>query len=105
MPFVPITWRADSAPILTGQLSPKGTLHFNSKCPVTDRNVQETLGSPTETVFNVPDEAGVLHKLAELSEFGGGVLTALGLFNPLGLLGVIGSMSMAPRKAHWSNPI
>jgi putative oxidoreductase len=38
--------------------------------------------------------------LAGLSEFGGGVLTALGLFTPLGPLGVIGSMAMATRKAH-----
>jgi len=43
--------------------------------------------------------------LAGLSEFGGGVLTALGLFRPLGPLGVIGSMSMATRKAHWGKPI
>jgi putative oxidoreductase len=43
--------------------------------------------------------------LAGLSEFGGGVLTALGLLNPLGPLGVIGSMSMATRKAHWGKPI
>ena len=43
--------------------------------------------------------------LAGLTEFGGGVLTALGLFNPLGPLGVIGSMSMATRKAHWGKPI
>src|SRR3569623_1032914 len=43
--------------------------------------------------------------LAGRSEFGGGVLTALGLFNPLGPLGVIGSMSMATRKAHWGKPI
>jgi putative oxidoreductase len=43
--------------------------------------------------------------LAGLSEFGGGVLTALGLLNPLGPLGVIGSMAMATRKAHWGKPI
>ena len=43
--------------------------------------------------------------LAGLAEFGGGVLTALGLFKPLGPLGVIGSMSMATRKAHWDKPI
>jgi putative oxidoreductase len=43
--------------------------------------------------------------MAGLSEFGGGVLTALGLFNPLGPLGIIGSMSMATRKAHWDKPI
>jgi putative oxidoreductase len=43
--------------------------------------------------------------LAGLAEFGGGVLTALGLLRPLGPLGVIGSMSMATRKAHWDKPI
>jgi putative oxidoreductase len=43
--------------------------------------------------------------LAGLSEFGGGVLTGLGLFNPLGPLGIIGSMAMATRKAHWGKPI
>src|SRR5918997_2669877 len=43
--------------------------------------------------------------LAGLSEFGGGVLTALGLLNPLGPLGVIGSQSMATTKAHWGKPI
>src|SRR4028118_1401089 len=43
--------------------------------------------------------------LAGLSEFGGGLLTALGLFNPLGPLGVIGSMTMATRKAHRGKPI
>ena len=43
--------------------------------------------------------------LAGLSEFGGGVLTALGLLNPLGPLGIIGSMAMATRKAHWGKPI
>ena len=43
--------------------------------------------------------------LAGLSEFGGGVLTGLGLLNPLGPLGVIAAMSMATRKAHWGKPI
>ena len=43
--------------------------------------------------------------MAGLSEFAGGVLTALGLLNPLGPLSVIGSMSMATRKAHWGKPI
>jgi putative oxidoreductase len=43
--------------------------------------------------------------LAGFSEFGGGVLTVLGLLNPLGPLGVIASMSMATRKAHWGKPI
>jgi putative oxidoreductase len=43
--------------------------------------------------------------LAGLSEFGGGVLTALGLLNPLGPLGVIAAMTMATTKAHWGKPI
>ena len=43
--------------------------------------------------------------LAGLSEFGGGVLTVLGLLNPLGPLGIIGAMAMATRKAHWGKPI
>jgi putative oxidoreductase len=42
---------------------------------------------------------------AGASEFGGGVLTLLGLLNPLGPLGVTGAMAMATRKAHWGNPI
>ena len=43
--------------------------------------------------------------LSALSEFGGGVLTLLGLLNPLGPLGVIGAMSIATTKAHWGKPI
>ena len=43
--------------------------------------------------------------LASASEFGGGVLTALGLFNPVGELGVLGSMSMATATAHRGKPI
>jgi len=38
--------------------------------------------------------------MAGLSEFGGGVLTLLGFLNPLGPVGVIGSMAMATTKAH-----
>ena len=43
--------------------------------------------------------------VAALSEFGGGVLTLLGLLHPLGPLGIIGSMSIATTKAHWGKPI
>lgn len=43
--------------------------------------------------------------LAGGSEFGGGLLTLLGLLNPVGPLGIIGSMSMATAKAHWGKPI
>jgi putative oxidoreductase len=38
-------------------------------------------------------------------EMGGGLLTALGLANPLGPIGVISAMTMATAKAHWGKPI
>jgi putative oxidoreductase len=43
--------------------------------------------------------------VAGLSEFGGGLLTALGFLNPLGPLGTIGAMGMATAKVHWGKPI
>ena len=43
--------------------------------------------------------------LGGASEFGGGILTLLGLLSPLGSLGVIGSMAMATTKVHWNAPI
>lgn len=43
--------------------------------------------------------------LAGVSEFGGGSLTALGLMNPLGPLGIIGAMSIATGKVHGVSPI
>lgn len=43
--------------------------------------------------------------LAGLSEFGGGLLTVLGFLNPLGPLGIVGSMAMATAKVHWNKPI
>ena len=43
--------------------------------------------------------------MAGLSEFGGGVLTLLGFLNPVGPLGVIGSMAMATKTAHGGKPI
>ncbi|HET8571019.1 MAG TPA: DoxX family protein [Candidatus Limnocylindria bacterium] len=43
--------------------------------------------------------------LAGASEFGGGLLTALGALNPFGPLGIIGAMSMATAKVHWGKPI
>lgn len=39
--------------------------------------------------------------LAALSEFIGGLLFALGLFSPLGSLGIAASMLVAITKAHW----
>lgn len=43
--------------------------------------------------------------LAAGSEFGGGILTALGLLNPVGELGILGSMGMATATAHRGKPI
>src|SRR4051794_4177236 len=43
--------------------------------------------------------------LAGASEFGGGVLTALGALNPLGAIGTVSAMEMATVKAHWGKPI
>jgi putative oxidoreductase len=43
--------------------------------------------------------------LAGLGELGGGALMLLGLFNPLGPIGVIAVMLMATFKAHWGKPI
>jgi len=42
---------------------------------------------------------------ASASEFGGGVLTSLGLFHPIGPIATLGSMAMAIAKAHWGKPI
>jgi putative oxidoreductase len=42
---------------------------------------------------------------ASASEFGGGVLTATGLFHPLGPLGTLGAMFVATTKVHWGKPI
>lgn len=40
--------------------------------------------------------------MAGLAELGGGVLTFLGLLNPLGSLGIIAAMLIAIFKVHWS---
>jgi putative oxidoreductase len=42
---------------------------------------------------------------ASAAEFGGGSLTAAGLLNPVGPLGVISAMGMATAKVHWGKPI
>lgn len=41
--------------------------------------------------------------IAALSEFGGGVLLALGLLSPLGSLAVAGTMIIAVATVHWAN--
>ncbi len=43
--------------------------------------------------------------LAGLSEFGGGVLTALGLGGPLGPVLVMSGMTTAAIRGHWGKPI
>ncbi|HEY7036506.1 MAG TPA: DoxX family protein [Thermomicrobiales bacterium] len=43
--------------------------------------------------------------LAGLSEFGGGMLTALGLGGPIGPVMLQGSMVTAARTVHWGKPI
>jgi putative oxidoreductase len=40
--------------------------------------------------------------MAALAEFGGGTLLLLGLFSPLGSLGIIAAMLVAIIKVHWS---
>lgn len=42
---------------------------------------------------------------AGTSEFGGGMLTDLGLLHPLGPLLTLGSMGIATFKVHWGKPI
>lgn len=42
---------------------------------------------------------------AAASEFGGGTLTALGLFHPIGPISMLSAMIMATAKAHWGKPI
>lgn len=41
--------------------------------------------------------------VAALSEFGGGLLFALGLVSPLGSLGIAGAMLVAIATVHWAN--
>ena len=43
--------------------------------------------------------------MAALSEFGGGMLFALGLLSPLGSLGISAAMLMAIAKVHWPKGI
>jgi len=46
--------------------------------------------------------AAIWGLMGALSEFGGGILLALGLLSPLGSLAIIGAMLMAIGLAHWS---
>lgn len=42
---------------------------------------------------------------ASASEFGGGMLTALGFLNPIGPIATMAAMSMAIARVHWGKPI
>lgn len=66
--------------------------------------------------YGVEGTAGFMHSLglrpgrfwaivSGLTEFGGGVLTALGLLNPLGPIQILGAMTVATLKVHWAKPI
>jgi putative oxidoreductase len=44
-------------------------------------------------------------RAAGVSEFGGGLLTALGLFHPLGPIAILSAMTMATVKVHSGKPI
>ena len=44
-------------------------------------------------------------RIAGGSEFGGGLLTALGFLNPLGPIAAMGAMSVAWAKVHLGNPV
>jgi len=44
-------------------------------------------------------------KAAGWSEFGGGLLTALGFLHPLGPIGILSSMAVATGKVHWGKPV
>lgn len=44
-------------------------------------------------------------RAAALAEFGGSVLTVLGLLNPLGPAGILSTMAIAAGRVHWGKPI
>jgi putative oxidoreductase len=56
-----------------------------------------------ESIGYRPGERWAL--LADLSECGGGMLTALGLFSPIGPIGTLGAMVVATIDVHGGKPI
>lgn len=64
--------------------------------------VEGTAGMMRSLEMHPPRQWAVL---AGLSEFGGGVLTAMGALSPVGPLGIMGAMSIATAKVHWGKPI
>jgi putative oxidoreductase len=64
--------------------------------------LEETAGSMAALGLH---PATVWTLLAGMSELGGGLLTLLGLLNPLGPVALIASMAMAIATVHWGKPI
>jgi putative oxidoreductase len=60
------------------------------------RGMMESLGYKPSHLWAAAAGAG---------EFGGGMLTALGLLSPLGSLSAISVMATATAKAHWGKPV
>lgn len=44
-------------------------------------------------------------RMAAMTEFSGGVLTALGFLSPIGPLNIVAAMAVASRKVHWKLPL
>jgi len=61
------------------------------------------MGGALESMGLKPGEAWAA--MAGLSEFGGGMLTALGLGGPIGPIAMEGAMLSAIRRVHWKLPI
>jgi putative oxidoreductase len=81
--------------LMTGHGAQKLFGHFSGPGLEGTSGFMEMLGLKPGRPWAVP---------AGASEFGG-VLTALGLLNPLGPLGIMGAMSMASVTAHGGKPI
>lgn len=63
----------------------------------------EGMGAGLEQMGLKPGEAWAA--MAGLSEFGGGILTALGLGGPIGPIAMEGAMLSAIRRVHWKLPL
>ena len=94
--LAPLVLRAVQGGLLAGHGAQKLFGHFNGPGLEGTSGFLETLGLRPGRPWAY---------LAGLSEFGGGALTALGFLNPLGPLGIIGSMAMATMTAHRGKPI
>jgi putative oxidoreductase len=64
--------------------------------------IKDTAGMMEHMNLKPPEPWAIL---AGSTEFGGGVLTALGAINPVGPIATISAMEMATAKAHWGKPV